>query len=126
MPALTQRIARVSALGWSAVDAEPPHLTTGDRTQIARRAREGALVAIGHDPRGPAEIARALGIRIHRLAVPGCGGECSDRDRIIYTPTHDPSLRRLRIAHGLAHALLMRESWEHSETDAILLTLDLA
>lgn len=125
MATLRRRVERILALGWEDAGEEPPRLWPGDRRQVARRAREAALLALGREPRGPGELARALGIRLHCLPIISCGGELSGKNHVIYAWSADPAVRRYRVAHGLAHALLLRERWVHSESDALLLTLDL-
>ena len=125
MPTLRGRVERILALGWEGAGEAPPRLWPGDRRQIARRARDAALMALGGEPKGPAEMARALGLSVHCLPTRGCGGECSDGQRIIFRWHLDSEIRRFRVAHGLSHALLLRERHDHSETDALLLTLDL-
>lgn len=126
MATLRRRVERILALGWEGAGEEPPRLWPGDRRQIARRAREAAFVALGRDPRGPGDIARGLGIRLHCLPGAGCGGEVSDASRVIFRWSDDTLVRRWRVAHGLGHALLITERHDHTETDALLLTIDLA
>lgn len=125
MATLLWRVERILALGWADAGEAPPHLWPGDRRQIARRARDEALTILGREPRGPADMARALGLSVHCLPVAGCGGECADGLRIFYRWHPNREIRRFRVAHGLAHARLTVEGHDHSETDALLLTLDL-
>ena len=121
---LAAKIARVRAIGWERASVEPPRLWPDERRTIARCARNAAPLPV---VTGPKQLARALGIAVHCVPVPGgCGGEISDAHRVVYAWHPDPSERRLRVAHGLAHALLRRGAWDHTETDALLLTLDLA
>lgn len=63
-------------------------------------------------------------MRIVKADVRGCGGECTDGHMVLYRWHPDPSELRARLAHGLAHALLVREGWAHSEADALMLTHD--
>lgn len=120
-----KQVGRVLALGWADAGVEPPRLWPGDRREIARRARDTALAVLGRDVRGPADLARALGFRVHCLPGAGTGGECTSGVHVIYRWSDDFMVRRYRVAHGVAHALLVHEQWDHSETDALLLTLDL-
>lgn len=117
------RITRLYQLGWDACRLPPPHLWPGDRRQIAARAWDQAGLERGADPR---HLAVRLGFRVYRLDIRDCGGECTDGYRIVYRPHPNRFVEQLHVAHGLAHALLQREAWDHSETDALFLTADLA
>ena len=118
---LAAKIARVRELGWERAGVEPPRLWPDERRTIARVTRNRAPLPV---VTGPKQLARALGIAVHCLPVRGCGGELTDGVRLVYRWHPDPAERRARVAHGLAHAVLVREGWDHSETDALLLTLD--
>jgi len=121
---IIRRIDALLSRGWAAAGVEPPRLEPGDRRQIARRAKDAALVALDREPRGPGELARALGLRLVRAPVGGCGGEATSGGVILYRWSQCRATRRALVAHGLAHACLSREGWRHSEADALLLTLD--
>lgn len=121
MGAIRHRLNSLLAKGWRGAQCDPPRLWPGDRRQIARRAFDATGLARGCDL---VQLAKALGIKVVCMAVRGCGGELTDGNIIIYRWHPDERVRRERVAHGLAHALLVREKWEHSETDALLLTLD--
>lgn len=118
---LAGMLEQLVARGWSGAGCVPPLLWPGDRRQIAARALDAAGLDKGAHP---LDVARGLGIAVLRTLVRDCGGECTDGLRILYRWHADRDTRRLRMAHGLAHALLVREAWDHSETDALLLTLD--
>lgn len=120
---MQRKLRNLVRLGWSDAHCEPPKLWPGDRRQIARRAFNASGFPRGSDP---VAIAKVLGFRVRCVPVRGCGGEITDGLHIIFRWHSDPLERRFRVAHGLAHALLMREAWDHTETDALLLTLDFA
>jgi hypothetical protein len=117
---LASSIQRLIDHGWQRAGLEPPKLWPRERRLIARTIRNRVALP---DDAGPKAIARALGMTIHCLPVSGCG-ELTDGKRLIYRHHPDPATRRLYVAHGLAHAVLVLDYWDHSEADALLLTLD--
>ncbi len=120
---MQRQITRALDVGWQIAQLDPAQLYPGDRVQIARRAYDAAGLMPGVDPR---MLAVALGFRLSRCAwLADCGGEVTDGAIILYRPHLNPRTEQCRVAHGLAHALLMREGWAHGESDALLLTSDL-
>lgn len=118
---LAGKLDRLVSKGWLAGGFDAPRMWPRERRLIAQTTRNG--LALRPDA-GPKEIARALGIKIYCLPLRGCGGELTTKDHIFYAWHRDPVERRRRIAHGLAHAILLRGGYDHTETDALLLTLD--
>lgn len=94
----------------------------GDRVLVARRALAVADLWPCPDPR---HLAAELGFRVCACNPRGCGGETTDGCTIFYRWCPDRRERGLLLAHGLSHAVLMREGWRHSEADAWWLTGDL-
>lgn len=101
---------------------EAPRMYPYDRVHLARRALDATGFELGEDPR---LLAVRLGIRTAGVAPRGCGAESSTSDTVAYVWSPDRRERGLRIFHGLAHALLLRERWEHSHADAWLVTCEL-
>lgn len=108
---------------WEQAGLEPPRLYPYDRVHLARRARDRAGVGWDADPRA---LAAALGLRVTPGRPRGCGGEATDGTGAAYVWCADRQERGLRVLHGLAHALLVRDRWDHSHADAWLLTCELA
>lgn len=95
----------------------------GDRAVVAERALARTGFAFGDDPR---RLVLDLGLMVLPGSTAGCGGEATDGVRIAVRWSPDRRVRGLRVFHGIAHALLVRERWEHSHADAWLVTMDLA
>ena len=99
----------------------PPRMYPWDRVRLAERAYSG-------EPWGtsPRTIAALNGIRLAAAPLHGCGGEIAAGGLVLVSAHRDPRELALRQWHGLAHVLLAREAWAHSESDVWLLTLELA
>lgn len=116
------RVERLFAGRWAETGCGAPMLWPGDRVLVARRALDEADLWPCPDPR---HIAAELGFLVCACRVYDCGGETTDGRTIFYRWHPDRRERGLLLAHGLAHAILMREGWAHSETDAWWVTADL-
>ena len=108
---------------WERAGVDPPIMYPYDRVHTARRAMERAGHTFWDDPR---DLAIGLGMKVAPFNTRGCGVEIATRDTVLYRWSPDRRERGIRILHGTAHALLLREDWEHTEADAWLLTLELA
>lgn len=115
-------IERLFTGRWADSGFGAPLMYPGDRIQVARRALEAAELWPCADPR---HLAVESGFKVCACRVRDCGGETTDGETIFYRWHPDRRVRGLLLAHGLAHALLIREGWEHSEADAWWLTADL-
>lgn len=115
-------VVRAIAGEWDRAGCDPPMMYPYDRVLVARRAVDRVGFDFGEDPR---LLAALLGIRIVPARANFCGGELAGRDAIFLSYSSDRHLRGLRIFHGVAHALLLREGWEHSHADVWLLTGEL-
>lgn len=102
---------------------DPPRCYPWDRVRVAERAYAAAGATWGASPR---TVATGLGIALVAAPVRGCGGEVASGGVVLVADHRDPRERVLRQWHGLAHALLTREDWRHSEADVWLVTLELA
>jgi hypothetical protein len=119
---LQRMVSRIVARAGTMADGGPI-MWPGDRQQAARRARNASEWTFEHDPRW---FAYSLGLRVGKSAHVPCGGEVTGFGVVVYQDTSDRQDRGLRVYHGIAHALLEREDWTHTEADAWLLTLELA
>jgi hypothetical protein len=102
---------------------EPPRLDVGDRIEVARRARARHDRPTGCDP---LDLLVCDDVLVDDRAPAACGCEVCDGTWVRYRHHPDPRERGDRCWHGYAHTLLVREGWDSTEADAILLTGELA
>jgi hypothetical protein len=109
----------------SGLATEDTYLRRGELEMIARRAYERA--GLPEECPDPAELAVGNGYRVLRARglVYGCAEELVVNGRIYYSPHHDDRETAARVAHGLAHALLVTETVTHGEPDVWRLTSEL-
>lgn len=103
--------------------AERPRMERGEHALVADRVREVAA-----RPRlvcDPVHLAVRLGVAVVDRAPIGVGGEVADERSIFYRWHPSPRVRGVRVAHGLAHAVLASWRWEHGEADAWCVTAHL-
>lgn len=109
---------------WDDAGVAPPVLQFDDYPAIARRLfRHTGRPRFG-DPR---VVAFELALVVICLHVEGCYGEVYEGGTILYSCKGGERYWGLRIYHALAHWIL--ETWygnEYSESDAWLLTIELA
>lgn len=86
---------------------------------LAKRALAQASRPTFSDPR---HLAVALGFELLPRAPSGLCGEATARGLIAYMWSADPREVGLRVAHGLAHALLGRQFEASNDADAWVLT----
>jgi len=109
---------------WFDAGVEPPNTSPADRRGMARWMREKcARPTLFPDP---LHFVVKLGLRPVERRITGFGCECTDGHTIVYPPFDDARERGVRLYHGLAHCILLRHGWIHSEADAWLLTGELA
>lgn len=116
---LQRYVESILAGRYGAAETAPPTLELAEIDSLARRALYYAQRPDFADPR---HIAVALGLRLLPRAPRGLCGEGTALGIIAYRWDADPSVRGLRVAHGVAHAVLAEERGEHGDADAWLLT----
>lgn len=119
---LRRRWERVFAHDFDATGMAHPYTSPGDRQGIVRALRART---------GRPEFADPLHhlVRDHLVPIdrvpPGVGCECTDGVHVFYKWSPVARVLGQRVMHGHAHAMLMGY-WDHNESDAILLTGELA
>lgn len=93
-------------------------LANESRCMFRRSARPVLASPIHHAIRN--------GFRLVDRVLPGVGCEATDGESIWFRWTADPRELGRRVTHGHAHALLVRSKLEHNESDAVLLTAEMA
>lgn len=86
---------------------------------MLRRASRPALAS-------PIHHAVRDGFRLIDRELPGVGCEATDGDSIWFRWSSDSRELGRRVKHGHAHGLLARGRLDHNESDAVLLTAELA
>jgi len=95
---------------------EPPRMERGEHRLVAARVRE--LAARPRLVCDPTHYAVRLGYALVDRAPAGVGGEVTDGSVILYRWHRSARVRGLRVAHGLAHGVLVDWRWPHNEADA--------
>lgn len=113
----------IRLISGAATDLEPPRLEAAEHRLVAARVRE--LAARPRLVCDPVHYAVRLGFAVVDRAPSGVGGEVTDGEVILYRWHQSPRVRGVRVAHGLAHAVLVMWRWPHTEADAWLLAAEL-
>jgi hypothetical protein len=120
---MQQYVKRVllGQLGLSGIDRG--FLDIEDARLVAHRAYS----KVDRDFTGkPWDLIWGLGIIPVVMGNIGVCRELADSNRIVYRHLINPRERYLALFHGIAHIILRREGWEHSEPDVWLVTAELA
>lgn len=108
---------------WNEARMEPPRhdraVWRGIAEQVREKTKRPKLLT------SPEHHARRLLIEVLDRLPTGIEGECCSVTRIYFAPHEDQRIEGLRIAHGLAHVVLARWEWEHSEADAWHVTAEI-
>ena len=88
----------------------------GEHQLVAAHVRE--LAARPRLVCDPTHYAVRLGYALVDRAPAGVGGEVTDGSVILYRWHRSARVRGLRVAHGLAHGVLVDWRWHHNEADA--------
>lgn len=102
---------------------EHPQLELDEHRLVATWVRD--LAARPRLACDPVHYAVRLGFVVLDRVPQGVGGESTDGTTILYRWHESPRIRGLRVAHGLAHAVLVMGRWSHTEADAWLVAAEL-
>lgn len=102
---------------------ERPRLELDEHRLVATWVRD--LAARPRLVCDPLHYAVRLGFVVLDRVPQGVGGETTDGTTILYRWHESPRIRGLRVAHGLAHAVLVMGRWAHCEADAWIVAAEL-
>jgi hypothetical protein len=118
-----RKLQHLIAGRWERAGVDPPVMYPYDRVHLVCRAMDRAGHTFWDDPR---DLAAGLNLKTAPFRAKGCGVELAGEGVVAFQWCADRRERGLRILHGIAHAELLREKWEHTEADVWLVTLEFA